>query len=576
MVCAAACLTGLGLMTYLQPGRGISPSAFAQTPQAVTVTNAADFSELKLTTNSIATAFGTFTTVDGQGYSATSLPLPKTLGGVRATVNGVAVDLLYVGPTQINFIIPGGIQLGEATIIVTSSDGTMKSGKFPVVAAEPGIFSSNFTGMGAAAAETTVDGRNYARTGNLDGTPTDVVLETGDNARPTYLVLYGTGVRNAPAANPNDTDGVAEAVKVTIQGIPAQVTYAGAQGAGAPGSFAGLDQINVIIPKELAGFGVVNVQVSIIGMNAVSNKVTIKLAGQRTPIRTTDIAPGQTLSGTLSLDDQILQNKVTGETYFFDAYRFTATAGTSVEIDMRSAQVDSVVLLYRIENGQLGTYLGADDQGGAFGQGKLEVNGNALMLTVVPTTSEYVILVSSYNQAETGAYTIKLTTNNVTPISYGSTVGGSITTTDLKTEAGVYLDAYALNITKGDRVQITMRSTAFDAFLQLRKMHDEDSGDEVAYDDNTGGGTDAQITTNPNDAKITTGLYVIVCTPLAVNVTGNYTLTVTKLSSLTGEQSVMELQPVRLPAREVTSTESARRRASMLNFALRRPVERNE
>jgi uncharacterized protein (TIGR03437 family) len=587
---AVGCLVWLSLMLSYSPGGAGALSAFAQ--GGVTVTNAAVYTKLTLTANGIATAFGTFTTSNGQGHVATSLPLPKTLGGVSATVNGVAAELLYAGPTQINFIVPGTTQAGAATIVVTSSDTTTKSGTFNVVAADPGIFTSNFTGEGAAAGETTVDGVAYSLTGNSNGTPRDIMLEAGTNARPTYLVLYGTGIRNAQAANPSDTNGVAEAVKVTIQGVPAQVTYAGAQGGGAPGSFAGLDQINLIIPKELAGLGVVNVQVSIINQNGTvltsANRVTISLGGAKPVIRAEQIEAGVTYNGSLTAEDQVEQDTQTGQTFFFDAFRFKATPGMSVEIDLRSSQFDPLVILRRIEPTRL-NFFALDDQGGGYALINnttfLQANNNALLLATLPDDAEYVIFVSSAGANETGNYTVRMTTGRVIPIAYGATVQGQITTSDVQVQSGIYLDAYTLKITQGDRVRITMRSSQFDSFLTLRSLDGDYSGELIAYDDHGGGnstgGTDAQIELplpagDPQAGKVLTGTYVIVATPFEPNVTGSYTLTVTKLSQAQGgeTESAVEVQPV-FPRRRMGDGEEARRKASG-RFTTRRPIQKEE
>ncbi len=43
-------------------------------------------------------------------------------------------------------------------------------------------------------------------------------------------------------------------MSVSIQGIHASVAYAGAQG-----TDAGLDQVNVLLPAQLAGSGMVNI-----------------------------------------------------------------------------------------------------------------------------------------------------------------------------------------------------------------------------------------------------------------------------------------------------------------------------
>ena len=77
----------------------------------------------------------------------------------------------------------------------------------------------------------------------------------------TYLILYATGLRNRPSgAN----------VRVTIQGIPAEVKYAGPQP-----EFEGLDQVNAIIPYGLRGVGNATVHLTIGAVSA--NPVEIRI-----------------------------------------------------------------------------------------------------------------------------------------------------------------------------------------------------------------------------------------------------------------------------------------------------------
>jgi uncharacterized protein (TIGR03437 family) len=57
-------------------------------------------------------------------------------------------------------------------------------------------------------------------------------------------------------------------VQASVGGIPAQVLYAGPQP-----TFAGLDQVNLLLPKSLAGRGVVEVLLTADGKNA--NAVTV-------------------------------------------------------------------------------------------------------------------------------------------------------------------------------------------------------------------------------------------------------------------------------------------------------------
>ena len=76
------------------------------------------------------------------------------------------------------------------------------------------------------------------------------------------LSLYGTEISHR-------TD--LATVKVKIGGVEAVVDYADKQG-----QFFGLDQINVRVPKSLAGRGVVDVEVSVEGKAANPVRISIR------------------------------------------------------------------------------------------------------------------------------------------------------------------------------------------------------------------------------------------------------------------------------------------------------------
>jgi uncharacterized protein (TIGR03437 family) len=86
-------------------------------------------------------------------------------------------------------------------------------------------------------------------------------IDLGAATDQVVLEIYGTGIRAA------GTSGV----KVTIGGIALPVQYAGAQG-----GFDGLDQINVILPRSLAGKGSVTIQVTANGIAANSANVSVQ------------------------------------------------------------------------------------------------------------------------------------------------------------------------------------------------------------------------------------------------------------------------------------------------------------
>ncbi|HWQ33473.1 MAG TPA: CAP domain-containing protein, partial [Blastocatellia bacterium] len=227
-------------------------------PNVVTV-NAANYQGM-VTPDSLAAAYGsnlTTTTI-----TATSQPLPTLLGDTIVTVNGAAAQLLFVSPTQINYVIPHSVSAGSATVRVTRGNGTLvASGTVSVNTVYPSVFTVSANGQGLPAGLTTFDGSSFQPVANADGTARP--LSVGTDANPNYLVLFGTGIRNRSSLSK---------VQVTIGGVNAEVQFAGAQG-----NFAGLDQVNLKLPTSLRGKGTVEITVNIDGQQA--NKVTVYIGG---------------------------------------------------------------------------------------------------------------------------------------------------------------------------------------------------------------------------------------------------------------------------------------------------------
>ena len=191
--------------------------------------SAANYAPDGIAPEAIVAAFGTKLAMGIE--SASTLPLPTSLGGTTVRVNGVAAPLFFAAPGQVNFLVPSSTQSGAAIIEVTTADGTISRSNLNISSTAPALFTANSSGTGAPAALATPDGISYIAVGNPDGSANPI------NAG-TYLVLFGTGIRRAATGT----------VKITIGGITTPVLYAGAQ----PG-FAGLDQINTQIPVGLAG-----------------------------------------------------------------------------------------------------------------------------------------------------------------------------------------------------------------------------------------------------------------------------------------------------------------------------------
>lgn len=210
--------------------------------------------------------------------SATTVPLPTQLAGTTVEVNGVRAELFFVSATQVNYLIPADTATGTANIVIRSGDGTVSNGTIQIVQVMPGIFSANGNGRNAAAAVFLRVRRNgtqiiqtYEPATQFNATSGRMVTKPVDISPTTdtiYLVLFTTGLRyfDPPAS---------ENVKVLIGGIlvaPDSVTKLG---------LVGVDQVNVRIPRDLIGRGVVNVSVSVEGFSS-SNLVEIEIGGTGT------------------------------------------------------------------------------------------------------------------------------------------------------------------------------------------------------------------------------------------------------------------------------------------------------
>lgn len=114
--------------------------------------------------------------------TATTTPLPTTLGGTRVTFGGEAAFLLYVSPKQINLQVPFTEKDG---VVVTTAAGS--SDEYPIDNnnfSQVGLFTADGSGCGQAAALNV-----SAATGAVSINSPSNSASPGD-----FLSLYGTGV----------------------------------------------------------------------------------------------------------------------------------------------------------------------------------------------------------------------------------------------------------------------------------------------------------------------------------------------------------------------------------------------
>jgi uncharacterized protein (TIGR03437 family) len=196
---------------------------------------------------SIVSAFGVNL---APGTEAASVnPAPTTLGGIRLHVRDRShtgdslAPLLYVSPTQINYLLTSSDPYAWVAIERVGSPYVPKGMSVPISPLAPGLFS---VGPGLAAASA-LSVTPYAEAfvpvtscSLLSCTSVPIDL----SGAPVYLSLYGTGFAQASAS----------ASSCTIAGQTLPLSYAGPEI-----QIAGLDQVNMLLPQSLAGKGATSV-----------------------------------------------------------------------------------------------------------------------------------------------------------------------------------------------------------------------------------------------------------------------------------------------------------------------------
>ncbi|MGE0130829.1 MAG: hypothetical protein AB7U82_22350 [Blastocatellales bacterium] len=239
---------------------------------AVAYVSAASFTGTSLAPESIVAAFGGGLAKSTE--AATAQPLPTMLDGTQVNVLDSAgterfAPLFFISPTQINFQIPPGTATGKALVTIIQDSAMVAAASPQIEMVSPGLFSANASGQGVVigvALRVKADGtQSFEPVVRFDEGKRQFVAapinldSASDNV---FLILFGTGLRNRSALS---------AVGVKVGGVNAEAVYAGPQG-----SFAGLDQLNVMLPRNLAGRGEVGVDVMINGQGANKLKVAIR------------------------------------------------------------------------------------------------------------------------------------------------------------------------------------------------------------------------------------------------------------------------------------------------------------
>jgi uncharacterized protein (TIGR03118 family) len=185
-----------------------------------------------LAPNTWATVVGGGLAASSRSWASTDLvggSLPSVIDGVSVSVNGVPAEISFVGPSQVDFLIPATAAVGAAQIQVISNEQVSAPATVNLTLTAPAFF--------------WLTGNKYIVSTHTNGTvtgPTTLIpgATTPVKAGET-IALYGTGFTvNTPGV------GAAALPSVTIGGVTATVTFAGQID-------AGITQINVVVPATV-------------------------------------------------------------------------------------------------------------------------------------------------------------------------------------------------------------------------------------------------------------------------------------------------------------------------------------
>jgi minor extracellular serine protease Vpr len=218
-------------------------------------------------------ALGGFISIFGsnlarQATSATQLPFPTSLAGTKVVLGGENVPLAFAANGQVNAIVPYDLQVNATQQLIVQQNNTYSLPQPVLVgAAQPAVFTQNQSGMGQGVIVVLK--------------PNGTGFETAPSAPASAgdaLVIYcsGLGAVSPPvpagtAASLTQLNRTDSPVTVTIGGQSTEVLFAGL----APG-FAGLYQVNAIVPTGIAASTSVPVVLTVGGQSSVPVTVSIQ------------------------------------------------------------------------------------------------------------------------------------------------------------------------------------------------------------------------------------------------------------------------------------------------------------
>jgi uncharacterized protein (TIGR03437 family) len=174
----------------------------------------------------IMSVFGTNLSNSSTALYAPSVPLPTTMGGVSAQINGIPCGLYYASKTQLNIQVPYETPEGYAYLTVNNNGQVGVSDAFTIQASAPGIF----VGSGNSLVPVATAKRGQSLT----------LFLTGDG---DVLPFLASGT--PPSASMNPLPAPRLSLTLTVAGITVKPDFVGI-----PTWAVGETQINFTVPQN--------------------------------------------------------------------------------------------------------------------------------------------------------------------------------------------------------------------------------------------------------------------------------------------------------------------------------------
>ncbi len=286
----------LGILMLVLIGGAITPTGFQAkgtneiAQSQVAIVSAASFNPLNIAPGSMVAAFGQSlaTSTAAAADADPDMPgfqLPTLLGGARVKVQGQNAGLIFVSPSQINFVVPETLDLSyvfdttrpTVPVEVIPSDGPILTTEMIVFPVSPAIFTADSSGGGLPAAtvlRVKADGKQLSESlyqFDANGAIIPKPIDLGPEGEKVFLILFLTGIGHATGPKiPSDIPASVN-VRVIANGYSLKPAFAGPQG-----DFAALDQINVELPRDLIGNSTLKIAVTAINEEQ-SNQTEVPL-----------------------------------------------------------------------------------------------------------------------------------------------------------------------------------------------------------------------------------------------------------------------------------------------------------